>query len=129
MLLSFGEGDEFCLNGRAVSGSDALYLSIVERRVWQSFHEHLMYLRVGVAYPAGELLERFGLIEKAELVEVMFPILHLHVLEVYGSPVDAYRCAGFHTCCVDTMSCDALCEVRHSRFGYSSSRNLLSADV
>ena len=55
MAVAFGKRNQFGLNGWAVARSDALYLSVVERRILQSAAENPVDFGVCVARPAGEL--------------------------------------------------------------------------
>ena len=55
VLRAVGEGNELGFYRRTVARSDALDLSVVERRVGQSAPEHLVHLFVGVASPARQL--------------------------------------------------------------------------
>ena len=129
MLLLVGKGDKLGFYRRAVARPDALYLSVVQRRVGQCGHERGVNVGVGVASPARELLQRPACWHEAEAVEVVLALLHLHVLKVDRAAVDAHGRAGLHPSGGHSVARDALGEASDGRFGNASARQMLASDV
>ena len=129
VMVTFREGDKLCLDGGTIAGSDRLNLPVVKWRVSQSAAQGLMYLIVGIADPAGALLQCAVTAHEAELVEVVFTQLDFHVFEMNRALVDADRCSCLHPVVSDAMTGNAFCEVLHGRFCNASALNHLTADV
>ena len=109
MAVAFGKRNQFGLNGWAVARADALYLSVVERRVFQSAAEDSVYFRVCITSPTGELwkLPQGGYEGESVMKSIPHGIvarLVLHVFEVYGASIDADRCSGLHPLYGDAFS-------------------------
>ena len=83
VLPFVGKCGEFSLYRRAISWSDALYLSIIQRRVVDGLEQGAVHFRVGVASPARQLFQCFALAHKTELVEVQFAGLLFHILKMH----------------------------------------------
>ena len=83
MRMLVREGNEFRLYGRAVAWPCTLNLSVEEGRVCQSATQHLVYLLVCVAGPAGKLRKLPVWTEERELVIIRLSRLRFHLVEVY----------------------------------------------
>ena len=129
MLLLVGEGNQLCFYRGAVARPYALYLSVVERRVGQSASQRVVHLLVCIACPARQLLQHPVFSHEAELVEVVFALLYLHVLKVHRPHVYAHRRAGLHPCASYSVACYAFGQVFHGRLGYASAWQLLASYV
>ena len=84
MAVFVGEGDNLRLDAGAVAWPYALYLSVVEGRAVEGFAQHRVARLVGVEGVARELTQGGALwgIHIGELMEVLFALLHTHLLEV-----------------------------------------------
>ena len=55
VLVLVGKGNQLCLYAGAVSGTYALYLSVVQRRLGKALSQALVNVGVCVRYPARQL--------------------------------------------------------------------------
>ena len=129
MLVFVRKGHELGLDGRTVARTDALDLTVVEWGVGQSAAERLVNITVGVACPARKLAQDALRRHEAELMEIRFTLLYLHVLEVNRASVDAYRRARLHPGGGYSVACYALGEMRYGRLGDASARHHAPSDV
>ena len=107
MLFFVGEGYDFGFYAGAITGAYTLNLSVEKGRVRQSFTKDTMRFLVGKTSPAWELLQMaYAVVHKGELVEVVFPVLNVHIFVVYAPSVDAYGSSRFHSSVCDAMSGD-----------------------
>ena len=98
MAVFVGEGDDLRLDAGAVARPDALYLSVVEGRAVEGFAQHRVARLVGVERVARELTQGGALwgIHIGELMEVLFALLHAHLLEVQTACIDTGWCPCLH---------------------------------
>ena len=129
MLFLVGEGDEFCFYRRAVAWTYALDLSVVEWGVGKSSSQCVVDILVGVARPAGQLLQHAVLSHKAELVKIGLSVLNLHKREIHRPPVYSHGSACLHPVASYAVACYALGEMFHSRLCYSSTCHHFSSYV
>ena len=121
VLRLVGEGDDFRLDAGAVARPDALDLPVEKGRIGQAAAQYLVRFLVGVARPAGQLLELSGRgVEEGELVEVRLAVLHFHILVVDAAAVDAHGRAGLHAAVSDAVRGDGFGQFVRSRFGHAS---------
>ena len=65
-------------------------------------------------------------IHERELVEVTFSVLRFHLVEVHAACVDTYRSSGLHSSVINPMAGDRFGQLIGSRFGHSSTRQLVA---
>ena len=124
VLLPVRKRRELCLYRRTVARSRALDLSVVEWGVGNGSHQRGMHLGVGVACPAGQLLQRPSLAHETEPVEIVLAVLPFHVFKMDRAAVYAHRRARLHALGRYAVTCDALREVVHGRLGTPSALHL-----
>ena len=129
MLVSVRKGDEFCFYRWTIARAYRLNLSIVEWGIGQTTFKDLMYLRVGVHRPTGQLFQGSALIHITELVGPCFSWLYLQILEMNATFVDTYRGARLHSGCADPMTGDAFRQMGHSRFCNPATSDHLPTNV
>ena len=129
MRMLVREGNKFRLYGRAVAWPCTLNLSIEKGRVCQSATQHLVYLLVCVAGPAGKLRKLPVRAEERELMVVCLSRLRFHLVKVNRPAVYAHRSACLHAFGADSVARDAFRKVMDSRLGASSAFYFPSADV
>ena len=89
-----------------------------------------MYFFICIACPALELFQMTcTCIHERELVEVTFSVLRFHLVEVHAACVDTYRSSGLHSSVSNPMAGDRFGQLIGSRFGHSSTRQLVAAYV
>ena len=103
MLRLVGESHDFGLDGGAISRTDALNLSVVERRVGQPAAEHLMG-GFGSVNRIAHALRQLAMHRReiGKMMAVVLQFLREGELPVHRTAVDTHRCAGLHT-----VSCHA----------------------
>ena len=85
------------LDAWAVARADTLDLSVIQRGVGEAFAQDRMAGFVGERGPATELLQNtVRSVHIRELMEVVFPGLFRHFIEVHATCVDAHRRPSLH---------------------------------
>ena len=108
MLVAIREGDDFCFDAGAIAWSDALDLSVVERRFRQSAAQHLVNVGIGLASPARKLRQGAQGTDVGETVVVCFAWLLRHKIKMYRAGIDSDGCACFHAGGADAMFRDGI---------------------
>ena len=129
MLGLVGEGDDFGFDARAVTGTDALDLSVEKGRIRQSAPKNFMNFFVGIAGPALELFQLTGLADEGKTVEVVFAILRFHLIEMYATGIDTDRSSGLHSAGCDSVAGDGFGQVVRGGFGTASSGQHFMTDM
>ena len=88
-----------------------------------------MYLKIGVAYPTGELFQGSLLTHIREQIVAVLAILSLHIFEMDATLIDTNRSTRLHASRANAMTCDALRKVRYCRLSNTSTRYHSSSDV
>ena len=119
----------FSFHARAITGTDALYLSVVKWRIRQSVSQDFVCFFVGEASPACQLFKLSGFAHERESMEIVLSVLHLHLVEVYASGINADGCTRLHAVGSNAMTRDGFCQVIGGRFCTSSSGQHFTAYV
>ena len=129
MLVFVGECVEFCLDAWTVSWAYALYLSVVEGRVFEAGAQDVVHCAVGLEHPAWQLLQCVFHIHEREVVPSHVAVLPVGLTEIDRAAVYSDRSAGFHASGPDSVTCNRLGESIDSRFAYASAGYLLAPYV
>ena len=130
MLCLFGEGDDFGLYRWAVARTNTLNLTVVERRVGQSFAEYPAGFGIRIYRIALALTE--GSCDAGEVAEQMIggiARLRDSLGEVDRTTVDTRRGACLHACGGKTDAAELLGETTRGRLGDASAFYLTASDV
>lgn len=125
-----GESNDLCLDTRAVAGANALYLAVVEWRVFEVVAEDLVGSGIGVGYPAGHLFElALDSVEVGEMVVVVVAGLLDEFVKMDTALVDTSGCAGLHARGSKTEEPQLFGETMASGFSNTPTGNLRFAEM
>ena len=124
------ESNNLRLDAGAVARPDTFDLPVVERRVGETFAKDFVAAFVGKARPAASLRQlALHIVQIGELVEVVFPGLHLHLVEVHAAGIDTHRRSGLHPVGAEAQRDELLRQSRRGRFSDASAVDLRPADM
>lgn len=97
MRILVGKGDNLSLDTRTIARSDALNLSIEQRRVRQALAQDFVCTRIGIDGKTRTLAQLpMDIRHKRKFMEILIAVLRRGQFEMYAAAVYAYRSSRLH---------------------------------